>query len=222
MTEPRAVLWDLDGTMIDSREDHFQAWSAVLAGHGFTLERERFRSVFGHRPDEIVQTLLGPDLPADQVQKIVEAKWRAYRERARTHGVQLLPGVGEWVERLARDGWRQAVASDGARWNIDMVLEATGLAATVAAVVSGQDVPHGKPDPAIFLAAAARLGAAARRCVVVEDAPAGVEAAHRAGMRAVGVLTSHETLSADVVVRRLDELHDGAFEGLLASGAGPT
>jgi beta-phosphoglucomutase len=219
MPELRAVLWDLDGTMIDSQEDHFLAWSAALAGHGFSLQRERFPSVFGHRPDEIVRTLLGPDLPAGEVQQIVAAKWQAYRERLRTHGVQLLPGVADWVKRLARDGWHQAVASDGARWSIDLVLEATGLAPSFAAVVSGQDVPHGKPDPAIFQTAAARLGTPANRCVVVEDAPAGVEAAHRAGMRAIGVLTSHDTLSADVVVHRLSDLHDGAFERLLVAQA---
>jgi beta-phosphoglucomutase len=215
MPAVRAVIWDLDGTMIDSSDDHYHAWRQAFAPGGFVLSRERFTTVFGRRPDEIVRALLGPGVSASEVVQIVDDKWQAYRERVGRRGVELLPGVRHWVERLAEAGWGQAVASDGARWNIERVLEATGLARYFETVVCGQDVPHGKPDPAIFLTAAAQLGAPPLHCVVLEDSPAGVEAARRAGMRVVGVLTAHDALAADVVVSRLTDLPTDAFERLL-------
>lgn len=211
----RAAIWDLDGTMVDSTDDHYHAWRHSLGPRGFVLSRERFATVFGRRPDEIVRALLGASVSGDEVVKIVDDKWQAYRERVGRRGVELLPGVREWVERLAGAGWGQAVASDGTRWNIERVLQATGLARYFEVVVCGQDVPHGKPDPAIFLTAAARLSSAPLSSIVLEDAPAGVEAARRAGMRVIGVLTSHETLPADVVVSRLSDLPGDAFERLL-------
>jgi beta-phosphoglucomutase len=217
MPAVRAAIWDLDGTMVDSSDDHYHAWRQAFGPRGFVLTRERFMQVFGRRPDEIVRALLGAGVSNDEVVKIVDDKWQAYRERVGRRGVELLPGVRDWVERLADDGWGQAVASGGTRWSIERVLEATGLARYFEAVVCGQDVPHGKPDPAIFLAAAARLALTASQCVVVEDAPAGVEAARRAGMRVIGVLTSHDELAADLVVARLNELPAGAFERLLAT-----
>jgi beta-phosphoglucomutase len=216
MTAVRAAIWDLDGTMVDSTDDHYHAWRQALGPRGFVLKRERFAALFGRRPDEIVRALLGQDVTADEVHKIVDDKWLAYRERVGRRGVELLPGVRDWVERLAGAGWGQAVASDGARWNIERVLEATGLAHFFEVVVCGQDVPHGKPDPAIFLAAALRLAAPPARSVVLEDAPAGVEAARRAGMHVIGVLTSHDSLEADVVVPRLSDLPADAFDRLLA------
>ncbi len=216
MPAVRAAIWDLDGTMVDSTDDHFHAWRQALGPRGFSLTRERFAAVFGRRPDEIVRALLGEALSRDEVHKLVDDKWQAYRERVGRRGVELLPGVRDWVERLAGAGWGQAVASDGARWNIERVLAATGLARFFEVVVCGQDVPHGKPDPAIFLAAAVQLEAPPWRSVVVEDAPAGIEAARRAGMHVVGVLTSHDALDADVVVPRLSNLPADTFERLVS------
>jgi beta-phosphoglucomutase len=215
MPAVRAAIWDLDGTMVDSTDDHYHAWRQALEPRGFALSRERFAAFFGRRPDEIVRALLGSSVPADEVGRIVDDKWRAYRERVMHSGVELLPGVREWVEHLHRAGWGQAVASDGARWNIERVLAATGLARYFGVVVSGQDVPHGKPDPAIFLVAAARLDSSPPCSVVLEDAPAGIEAARRAGMHVIGVLTSHASLAADVVVSRLSDLPADAFERLV-------
>jgi beta-phosphoglucomutase-like phosphatase (HAD superfamily) len=99
------------------------------------------------------------------------------------------------------------------------VFEALSLERYLDAVVSADEVGRGKPDPALFLEAARRLGCAPARCVVVEDAPAGLEAARRAGMPAIGVLSSHHlALEADLVVSSLDALPPSAFDRLLARG----
>ncbi|HEX8118158.1 MAG TPA: HAD-IA family hydrolase, partial [Pyrinomonadaceae bacterium] len=119
------------------------------------------------------------------------------------------------LDRLREAGWLQAVASSAPRANLEVIVEALGLSDYFAAVAAAEDVTEGKPDPQVFLVAAARLGVEPARCVVVEDAPAGTEAARRAGMRCVGVLSSHEELKADIVVRTLEELPDDAFDDLL-------
>lgn len=211
----RAALWDVDGTLIDSREYHWLSWHGALEAEGFRLTREQFDETFGRRNEEILLCYF-PSYTAADIARVGEAKEEAYRRLVGERGVELLPGVRRWLDRLKGEGWLQAVASSAPRRNLDAIISALGLEPYFAAVTSAEDVTEGKPDPQVFLNAAARLGVAPRSCVVVEDAPAGTEAARRAGMRAIGVLSSHAELSADLVVRTLAELPDGAFEDLLA------
>ncbi|MCZ7570819.1 MAG: HAD family phosphatase [Ardenticatenaceae bacterium] len=213
--QTRGVLWDLDGTLIDSAGYHLQSWRDVLAAEGFKLTRERFAESFGRRNDAVLRGYFGPDFPTSEVERIGGAKEARYRELVRAHGVELLPGVKRWLTRLHAGGWRQAVASSAPRLNIEVILEVLGITGAFDAIVAAEDVQRGKPDPQVFLIAAAKLGVPLARCIVVEDAPAGVEAAHRAGMRAIGVRSSHATLPADRVVHTLDELPDDTFERLL-------
>jgi beta-phosphoglucomutase len=211
----RAVLWDVDGTLIDSSEYHWLSWREALAGEGVALTRGQFARMFGRRNDEILRGYFGDGYPAADVSRVGDAKEELYRRFVRERGIKLLPGVRAWLDRLGREGWRQAMASSAPRANLEAITDALGLGNYFDAVVSAEDVTVGKPDPQVFLKAAARLGVEPARCVVVEDAPAGTEAARRAGMRSVGVLTMHEHVEADIVVRTLEELPDNAFDSLL-------
>ncbi len=211
----RAVLWDVDGTLIDSAEYHWLTWRETLLGEGFELTRAQFDASFGQRNDEILRGYFGQDLAAAEVARIGEAKEERYRELVRARGIEPLPGVRRWLGKLRTEGWRQAIASSAPRLNLDAILKALGLEDFFAAVASAEDVSRGKPDPQIFLAAAAKVNVPASRCVVVEDAPAGTEAARRAGMRRVGVLSSHAALEADVVVSSLADLPEDTFDRLI-------
>jgi beta-phosphoglucomutase len=215
-TDARAVLWDVDGTLIDSSEYHWLSWRDALAAESFPVTREQFDATFGQRNDEILRGYFGADYPAAEVKRVADSKETAYRTLVRERGISPLPGVRDWLERLKARGWRQAVASSAPRQNLDAILDALSLHDYFDAIVSAEDVTNGKPDPQVFLVAARRLGVPPSSCVVVEDAPAGVEAARRAGMRSVGVLSSHGDLDADVVVRTLAELPDDAFDRLLS------
>jgi beta-phosphoglucomutase len=211
---PRAALWDVDGTLIDSREYHWLSWQGALAAEDFRVTPEQFADSFGRRNDEILRGFF-PAYTPDDIARVGEAKEVAYRRLVRERGIELLPGVRRWLDRLHGEGWLQAVASSAPRLNLEVIIEALGLGGYFAAVASAEDVTAGKPDPQVFLKAAARLGVPPTACVVVEDAPAGTEAARRAGMRAIGVLSSHTGLRADLVVRTLEELPDDAFDDLL-------
>jgi beta-phosphoglucomutase len=213
---PGGVLWDLDGTLIDSAGHHWIAWRDTLAAEGRPVQPGDFANTFGKRNDEILHELFGPAIAADWIERVSEAKEQAYRRMLREQGLAPLPGAFDWLRRLRESGWKQALASSAPRPNIDAVFEALSLEPFLDVVVSADEVGRGKPDPAIFLEAARRLGLAPGRCVVVEDAPAGIEAARRAGMPSIGVLSDHHpALVADVVVPSLDALPAGAFEALV-------
>jgi beta-phosphoglucomutase len=210
------VLWDLDGTIVDSAELHYLAWREALRALGHEHTREEFARGFGKRNDLVVRDLLGDALPADAACLLIEDKETRYRRLVRERGLKPLPGVAEWLERLRGGGFRQALASSAPPANIEVSLEALGLGRYLDAVVSAEEVGHGKPDPAIFLEAARRLGVPPARCVVVEDAPAGLEGARRAGMRSVGLLSDHHSkLEADLVVPSLQALPPGAIGDLV-------
>jgi beta-phosphoglucomutase len=216
-TPARAALWDVDGTLIDSRKYHWLSWRDALAAEGFRVTRPQFEQTFGRRNDEILREYF-PSYSTKDISRVGDAKEVAYRALVRERGIELLPGVGRWLDRLKEEGWLQAVASSAPRQNLDAIIAVLGLEKYFGAVASAEDVTEGKPDPQVFLAAAAKLGVKPAACVVIEDAPAGTEAARRARMRCVGVLSSHAELRADIVVRTLEELPDDAFDDLLAEG----
>lgn len=211
----RAVLWDMDGTLLDSAEYHWLAWRETLAGEGIDLTRERFAETFGQRNDTILRGYFGAEIAESELKRISEAKEQRYRDLIRARGIVLLPGAKRWLTYLHSAGWRQALASSAPQLNIETILAALEIDEYFDAIVAAEDVERGKPDPEVFLTAAARVGVPAERCIVVEDAPAGIEAARRAGMRTIGVLTTNATLVADLVVPTLDDLAEDAFECLL-------
>jgi beta-phosphoglucomutase len=211
------VLWDLDGTLVDSAGHHWIAWRDTLAAEGRHVTSRDFADAFGKRNDEILRELFGGGIASEWIARVGNTKEEAYRRLVRERGVLALPGAVSWLSRLKGLGWRQALASSAPRPNIDAVFDALGFGDYLDTVVSADEVGSGKPDPAIFFAAAERLGLPPARCIVVEDAPAGLEAARRAGMRSIGVLSAHHAqLTGDLVVPSLDALAPDAFDRLLA------
>lgn len=211
----RAVLWDMDGTLIDSGEYHWRSWDETMQKEGIRFTYEQFRATFGQRNDTILRDLISPDITLEEIARIADAKEHAYRLIVQREGISLLPGVQEWLMRLNQAGWRQAVASSAPRANIETILRVLQISWCFDAIAASEDVERGKPDPQVFQMAADRLGVPHNRCIVVEDAPAGVEGARRAGMRAIGVRSSHGELDAEVVVDRLDQLPEDIFNQLL-------
>ena len=217
MSIVRAVLWDMDGTLIDSEEFHWISWRDTMANEGVPITRDQFLASFGQRDDSIIPRWLGVASTPERVEKISSAKEELYRDLIRKHGIKPLPGIRTWLHRLHEEGWLQAIASAAPRENVDVVLEALSATHLFQSIVSADDVHRGKPDPEVYLIAASRLGAPPARSIVVEDAAAGVEGARRAGMRSIGISRNGKHLPADIVVRSLELLDPKAFETLLNS-----
>ena len=210
----RAVLWDLDGTLVDSAEFHWFSWRDTLAAEGIEITYQQFLDSFGQKNDRILPGWLGPAATAERIREVGDAKEAEYRRLATVHGLTPLPGAADWVRRLHSRGWRQAIASSAPRQNVEVMLRALGVADLFEAIVSAEDVSAGKPDPQVFLTAAVRVSVPPSRCIVVEDAAVGIEAARRAGMKCIGV-NAGTSLAADIAVAALTDLSDDAFERLL-------
>ena len=173
-----------------------------------------FASWFGSRNDRILKRYFDAMSP-EEMRRVGELKEERYRALVRRDGIALLPGVGDWLKRLADAGWRQAVASSAPPANIHVLLEVLDLEGLLQATVSAEEVPHGKPAPDVFLRAAEKLGVPPVRCVVVEDAAVGVEAGRRGGMRTIGITGPHGTLDADIVTPTMADLPADTFDRLV-------
>lgn len=217
LPSPLAVLWDLDGTLVDTKDLHYQSWKLALPEFGYRFPTDRFQRSFGMNNSGVLEVFLGRPAEPDLVAAISERKETLFRNLL--HGnVRALPGVQDWLARLQGWGARQAVASSAPPANIDIMLGELGLAPYFDAIVSGYTLPS-KPDPAVFLQAAKQLGVSPQACVVMEDAVAGVAAARAAGMRCIAVASTNpaEALhEADIVVERWDQLDEAGFASLIA------
>ena len=204
---PIGVIFDMDGVLIDSAEPHFTSWRLLADECGGTVTREQFAATFGRQNRDIVPVLFG-EASKTRLQALSERKEEIYRDLVRTNP-PIVPGAVELAHGLARAGARLAVGSSGPLANIEFVLGAMEVTGLISAIVSGDDVTRGKPDPQVFSVACERLGVSPACCVVVEDAPAGVQAARAAGTRAVAVLIYHPAEAfdgPDLMVRRLADL----------------
>ncbi len=211
----RAVLWDLDGTLADTEEYHWLAWQKVMHQEGLAVTHEQFLETFGQRNRSVLAAWLGSETPLDRIDAVGDAKEAVFREIVTTQGLTALPGGVAWTGRLRRQGWRQAIATSAPLANAKTMLEALGIADDFDAVISSEDVSAGKPDPEVFEKAGFRVEVPAARCIVVEDAPAGVEAARRAGMTSIGVRAGGKPLDATLFTRSLATLAADTFDRLL-------
>ncbi|MER5776068.1 HAD family phosphatase [Streptomyces sp. NPDC002039] len=182
-----SVIFDLDGTLVDSEPNYYESGRRTLAHHGipdFTWEQHaRFIGIGTMETLEILKERHALRAPVEQ---LLAEQNAAYLELARVR-TEVFPEMRKFVERLHCEGVPMAVASGSSREAIDTVLAGTGLDALLTTVVSAEEVPHGKPAPDVFLEAARRLGVEPADCVVVEDAAPGVRAAHAAGMECLAV-----------------------------------
>ncbi len=205
----KAILFDLDGLMVDSEPHSLASWKAVLQERGATLDQLAVDSILGLRIDATARTLIDKYHLPDTVQALSDAKTE-YQIAHLGGNVKPMPGLLELLDEIDRRGLQKAVASSGMRRYVEAVLRATGLLDRFSVIITGDQVARGKPAPDVFLAAARALSIEPQYCLVLEDAPAGVQAAKAAGMLCFAVPdhgTARLDLSqADQVVESLDEV----------------
>ncbi len=215
---PRGVIFDLDGTLTDNMAWHAQAFARFMTRHSLPeLTMAMRERIDGKRNAEIFPILFNRDVTPDEIQAFEEEKESTYRELSRER-LTPVPGAITLLDRLEARGIGVAIATSAPEKNVSHTLSAIGLAGRLVIIARSDAVPHGKPFPDVFLLAAQRLGVAPEECLAFEDAPVGVAAARRAGMRCVAITSSF----ASEVFGAADSPPDAAypdFDAFLA-GAG--
>jgi HAD superfamily hydrolase (TIGR01509 family) len=206
---PAAVVFDMDGVLIDSGAHHRASWVAMLGELGLPAPEQFWRHTIGRPAVEAVPLLVGRDMTPAEARRLARRKHEHY-VRFSQAGLPAVAGVAAFLDELVRREVPRAVATSARRDDTRRHLSHLGLARYFDVVVAADDVAHGKPDPEVYLRAAQGLGRPPGDCLVFEDAVVGVTAARRAGMRVIGVSTAYPT---DELLAAGAERVIGDFEG---------
>lgn len=213
------VIFDMDGVLVDSYRAHLQSWQVMARQHDLQMSEADFARTFGKTSREIIRQLWPGRFNDEQVIALDAEKEAAYRDVLRQHFPEMA-GASELIASLHASGFRLAIGSSGPAENVELVRRLIGGGQYIRAIVHGTEVKHGKPDPQIFLLAAEKLGLAAEKCAVIEDAFVGLEAARRAGMAAIGLVGTATAESmfdkADRVVEFLRDLTPQMIANVIA------
>jgi beta-phosphoglucomutase family hydrolase len=204
----RAVLWDLDGTIVDSTFYHKLAWQETFAKRGLDFTEGNHEFTIGRRNEEIIRKYIGPNMTRGELNVIAEQKEETFRAYIKD-GIRALPRVVALIKSLAAAKFKLAIVSSATKENIQLITETLFIKSFFSSFITGNDVIEGKPNPQGFLLAAKKLGVQPENCIVIEDAVAGVKAAKRAGMFCIAVTNtcSRDNLAeADIVVNSLEEI----------------
>lgn len=210
MMRVQGLIFDMDGTMIDSMPYHAQSWVAFAQHHGIAIDvAELLRRTTGRTGAECMEQLFGRPMAQQECWELIHQKEQIYRELFAPVFAEV-PGFKAFFADAHGRGLRLGVGTAGDRHNIAFAMQHLKMDPLPHAMVGGDEGFPGKPEPAIFLEAARRIGADPQACIVFEDAPFGIEAARRAGMRAVAVCTSHnaEQLAGEHVIAHVASYHD--------------
>ena len=219
----RAVIFDVDGVLVDSYAGHFESWRVILEENGLELTEDDFAHTFGRTSREIITKFWGDGVDAARSRAIDDRKEALYRDIVRKD-FPAMAGAVELIDALAAAGFALGVGSSAPPENVELSLDCLGRRDAFSAVVTGRDVTRGKPDPQVFLLAAERLGVAPARCAVIEDAPAGIQAAEAAGAASIALLGTAPSerlvaAGAHLVVRTLGELSVQGIASLIDAHA---
>lgn len=217
-----AAIFDLDGTLVDTYDAHFASWVDVAAIIGHELQEAQFANQFGRMNEPIIRELFdfaGRSEPSPgEIEELADRKEVHFRSIVEKLFPEM-PGATELVESLHQANWHVAAGTSAPMDNANLFRARLGCGSLFETIVTGDDVTNGKPDPEVFLLAAERLGVPPGRCVVIEDAAAGVEAARRAGMASVGFCskgrTREELSAADLVIDALSDINPGRLADLI-------
>ncbi|PZR38709.1 MAG: HAD family phosphatase [Azospira oryzae] len=208
MSKPFALLFDMDGVIVDSNPAHKIALQKFARQHGYDLDEQQLREkIYGRTNKEWITNLFGV-LPADTLQQYAHEKEAMYREIYKDD-IQPVKGLVAFLDMLEANNIAKAIGTSAPRVNVDFSLSSTNLQNYFSIILDDTFVTHGKPDPEIYIKCAAAVGLPNAQCIVVEDSLSGVTAGKRAGSKVIGITTTHtkeELSEADLIINDFDEL----------------
>ncbi len=202
------VIFDMDGVLADTGPIHFESWVKLAREIGIKFTKEMFEDTFGQQSPFITRKLVGPEVDEVLVEKWANLKESYYREMVKEKLIPL-PGVLRIIKDLKSKGFKLAVGSSGPPENVELLLSQLKIKSYFNMIITAADVKDGKPEPDVFLNVAKTLNINPKNCIVIEDAPVGIEAAKRAGMISIALKTTHnkeELFGASIIIKDLSEI----------------
>ena len=213
----KLVIWDLDGTILDSRKQHYEASKMVLKNHGFEFSADFLKTFYGQTANHIFGEILGDSVNDHQFEQIIKERDIAYRELI-SRDAEYLPGVEQWLGNFQQMGIDQVIASSTAYENIVTIVRVLKAEKYFAKLFSGEHLAS-KPDPGVFLMAMHEFDLGSDECLVIEDSPHGIHAAKSIGIKCVSAAITFppdQLSEADLVVENLELLQWGDIGSLFA------
>lgn len=208
MSDQYCVIFDMDGVLADTGPIHFESWVKMAAEIGLKFTRDLFEETFGQQSPTITRKLVGADVDEDLVEKWASLKEKYYREMVKEK-LEPLPGVIRIIKELKSEGFKLAIGSSGPPENVDLLLSRLNIKPFFDVIITAADIKKSKPEPDVFLTAAKKLNIMPQNCIVIEDAPVGLEAAKRAGMISIALTTTHnkaELIGAHLIIKDPTEI----------------
>jgi len=199
------VIFDMDGVLADTGPIHFESWLKMASEINVEFTREFFEETFGQQSVTITRKLLGNNVNDEELVKRAYLKEHYYREMVKDK-LEPLPGAIELIETLSHKRFKLAVGSSGPPENVKLLLNSLKVKKYFDVIITAAEVSKSKPEPDVFLMGAEKVNVKPENCIVIEDAPVGIEAAKRAGMKSIAITTTHdekELLIADLIVKDL-------------------
>ena len=214
------VVFDVDGVLVDSYEAHYQGWLKLFDEHQKAYTREMFIHGFGMTTREVLTLQWDSPLDAETQKMLDEKKEQYYRDDMEQNFLPM-PGAKELILALKEADFQLGVGSSGPRPNVALAMNRLNLNDIIPAncQISGSDIVKGKPDPEVFTKAINHMGLSPQRCIIVEDAPVGIQAAHASGAKAIGFASKGRTRAdlkaANLVIDSLSELNPGLIKEII-------
>jgi len=202
-----AAIFDMDGVIVDNDIYHFRAWGELCDSYGLTVDQKDIKSWFGNTNPMILKKLFGDTLSQKRIEEIGTEKERLYREIYLPE-IKLTPGLLPFLKNLKDSGFRIAIATSAPRENVDFILDKTGIRGYFHEIIDSSMIKEGKPSPEIYLKAAEVLKMSPLNCIVFEDSFHGIESANRAGMKVIGVATTHAAELLNGTVKTIDDFNE--------------
>ena len=209
MFENYCVIFDMDGVLADTGPIHYESWVKLAKQIGVKFSKRFFNLTFGQQSISITRELVGPKIKQEVVEKWANLKERYYREMVKDK-LKPLPGALVLIKELHERNFKLAIGSSGPPENVDLLLSTLSIKDYFDVIITAAEVKNGKPAPDVFLIAAEKLNIKVDNCLVIEDAPVGITAARKAGMKVIALRTTHcnvDLLDADMVVQDLSSVN---------------
>ena len=202
------VIFDMDGVLADTGKIHFESWVKMASEINVEFTKKFFNETFGQQSPTITKKLVGNKFDEKKIMELANRKEKYYRDLVKDK-LKPLPGVLDLLTELKKYNFKLAVGSSGPPENVDLLLKTLKVKDIFDVIITAADVDKSKPHPDVFLKVSEKLNISPDKCIVIEDAPVGIEAARRAGMRSIALTTTHdykELIDADLVVKDLSHI----------------